>query len=50
MRLDRNSEVILQKANRYQIKSAGLHEIVESKEAEVWVNILISIKKLICNK
>eukprot|EP00347_Sterkiella_histriomuscorum_P006028 403354346 len=44
--LDKSTEITLQKRDRFQIKTVKIHEVVESHDAEVWVNILKSIKSL----
>jgi hypothetical protein len=45
-RLDRHAEITLINKGRFQLKTPILHEVIESSDAEVWVNILNSIKSL----
>lgn len=48
--LDQGTEISLIKKDRFQIRTSVVHEIIESQDSEVWVNILKSIRTLNCKK
>ena len=45
--MDCKTKITLQKGNRrFEIETKHVHEVIETEEAEIWVNILNSIKNL----